>query len=111
MAERHIEEGKNAVARTRLSCIRCAANTVRQQLHALAFDLANFPRTLALPETVKHRSLTRLRDRLVKIGAKIITLGRSITFQMTEPIVPRALLRQILTAIAALRPLPPLARC
>jgi hypothetical protein len=30
---------------------------------------------------VKHSSLTALRDRLVKIGAKIARHGRSITFQ------------------------------
>ncbi len=111
-AEQHIKEGKNAVPWTRLSCTRFAANAVRLQLHALAYNLANFLRTLALPEAVKHWSLTTLRDRLVKIGAKIIRHGRSITFQMAEVMVPRALFRQILAAIAALRPqLPPPARC
>ena len=48
-AEQHIKEGKNAVAWTRLSCHRFAANTVRLQLRALAYNLANFLRTLALP--------------------------------------------------------------
>ena len=86
-------------------------NAVRLQLHALAYNLANFLRTLALPDEVKHWSLTTLRDRLVKIGAKIVRHGRSITFQMAEVMVPRALFQQILAAIAALRPLPPPARC
>lgn len=54
--------------------------------------------------------MTTLRERLVKIGAKIVRDGRSITFQMAEVMVPRDLFQQILTAIAALRPLPP-ARC
>ncbi len=111
-AEQHIKEGKNAVTWTRLSCMKLAANAVRPQLHALAYKLANFLRTLALPEEVKHWSLTTLRNRLVKIGAKIVRHGRSITFQMAEVMVPRALYRQILAAIAALRPpLPPPARC
>ena len=39
---------------TRLSCHRFAANAVRLQLHALAYNLANFLRTLALPEGVKQ---------------------------------------------------------
>jgi hypothetical protein len=110
-AEQHIKEGKNAVTWTRLSCTRFAANAVRLQLHALAYNLANFLRTLALPEEVKHWSLTTLRDRLVKIGARIVRHGRAITFQMAEVMVPRALFRQILAAITALRPLPPPARC
>jgi hypothetical protein len=40
--ERHIKEGKNAVTWTRLSCTRFAANAVRLQLHALAYNLATF---------------------------------------------------------------------
>jgi len=74
--EQWIKEGKNAIAWTRLSCSRFAANAVRLQLHALAYNLANFLRTLALPEEVKQWSMTTLRDRLVKIGAKIVRLGR-----------------------------------
>ncbi len=83
---------------------------MRLQLHALAYNLANFLRTLTLPETVSHWSMTTLRDRLVKIGAKIVRHGRSITLQMAEVMVPRDLFQQILDAIAALRPSPPV-RC
>jgi hypothetical protein len=54
--------------------------------------------------------MSTLRARLVKIGAKVVRHGRSITLQMAEVMVPRALFHRILTAIAALRPLPP-ARC
>lgn len=54
--------------------------------------------------------MTTLRERLVKIGAKIARHGRSITFQMAEVMVSRGLFQKIVTAIAALRPLPP-ARC
>jgi hypothetical protein len=64
-AEQHIKEGKNAVTWTRLSCRRFAANAVRLQLHALAYNLVNFLRTLALPEAVQQWSLTTLRDRRV----------------------------------------------
>ena len=40
-AEQHIKEGKHALKWTRLSCMRFAANAVRLQLHALAYNLAN----------------------------------------------------------------------
>ena len=109
-AEQWIKEDKNAVTWTRLSCQSFKANAVRLQLHALAYNLANFLRTLALPEEVAQWSMTTLRERLVKIGAKIVRHGRSIIFQMVEVMVPRQLFQKILTAIAALRPLPP-ARC
>jgi len=105
-AEQHIKEGKNAIVWTRLSCRRIAANAVRLQLHALAYNLANFLRTLTLPNEVSHWSMTTLRDRLVKIGAKVVRHGRSITFQMAEVMVSHDLFKQILDAIAALRPSP-----
>jgi hypothetical protein len=109
-AEQWIKEGKNAITWTRLSCRRFTANAVRLQLHALAYNLANFLRTLALPAEVSQWSMTTLRERLIKIGAKIVRHGRSITFQMAEVMLPRALFQTILGAIAALRPRPP-ARC
>src|SRR5262249_47163247 len=90
-AEQDIKEGKNAVIWTRLSCHRFAANAVRLQLHALAYNLANFLRTLALPEEVAQWSMTTLRDGLVKIGAKIVRHGRLVTFQMAEVMVQRGL--------------------
>ena len=92
----------------RLSRKRFTANAVR--LHALAYNLANFLRTLALPETVKHWSLTTLRDRLVKISAKIVRLARSVTFQLAEVMISRRLFQHILGTIVALRPPAP-ARC
>ena len=60
-------------------------------------------RTLALPETVKHWSLTSLRDKLVKIGARIVTHARYVTFQMAEVAVPSQLFEEILRLIDGLR--------
>ena len=104
-AEQSIKEAKNAVT-WRLSSRRFATNAVRLQRHALAYNLANFLRALALPEAISHWSMTTLRDRLVKLGAKIVSHGRSITFQIVDVMVPCDLLQNILDAIAALRPLP-----
>lgn len=52
-AEQWIKEGKGAIKWTRLSCRTFAANAVRLQLHVLAYNLANFMRTLAIPETAE----------------------------------------------------------
>ncbi len=41
-------------------------------------------RTLALPKEVKHWSLTTLREKLVKIVAKVVRHGRYVTFQLAE---------------------------
>ncbi len=102
-AEQWIKEGKNAIKWTRLSCRRFRNNEVRLQLHALAYNLANFMRTLALPKEVEHWSLTTLREKLVKIGAKVVSHGRYVTFQMAEVAVPSDMFQKILRLIDALR--------
>src|SRR5437870_13657059 len=58
--EQWIKEGKGAIKWTRLSCRTFAANAVRLQLHALAYNLGNFLRTLATPEPIKDWSLDDL---------------------------------------------------
>ena len=63
-------------------------------------------RTLALPKEVEHWSLTTLREKLVKIGAKVVRHGRYVTFQLAEVAVPRMLFAEILRLIAQLRPPP-----
>jgi hypothetical protein len=81
-------------------------NAVRLQLHALADNLGNFLRTLATPEPIKDWSLTSLKERLIKTGAKIVSHGRYVAFQMAEVAVPRTLFADILRLIAELRPPP-----
>jgi hypothetical protein len=106
--EQWIKEGKGAIKWTRLSCRSFAANAVRLQLHALAYNLANFLRTLATPEPIKDWSLTSLKEKLIKIGAKIVSHGRYVAFQLAEVAIPRNLFAEILRLIAKLRP-PPIA--
>ena len=104
--EQWIKEGKGAIKLTRLSCRTYAANAVRLQLHALAYNLGNFLRTLATPEPIKDWSLTSLKEKLIKIGAKVVSHGRYVAFQMTEVAIPRRMFQEILRLIAELRPQP-----
>ena len=102
-AEQWIKEGKGAIKWTRLSCRSFAANAVRLQLHALAYNLGTFMRTLGMPKAVAQWSLTSLREKLIKIGAKVVSHGRYVTFQLAEVAVPRQVFQQILSLIARLR--------
>jgi hypothetical protein len=106
--EQWIKEGKGAIKWTRLSCRSFAANAVRLQLHALAYNLGNFLRTLATPEPIKDWSMTTLKEKLIKIGAKVVSHGRYVAFQLAEVAVPKNLFADILHMIAELRP-PPIA--
>ncbi len=103
-AEQWIKEGKNAINWTRLSCHGFRNNEVRLQLHVLAYNIGNFLRTLALPDEVEHWSMTTLREKLIKIGARVVRHGRYVTFQLAEVAVPRRLFAEILRLIDGLRP-------
>jgi Transposase DDE domain group 1 len=59
-----------------------------------------------LPEAVAQWSLTSLREKLIKIGAKVVRHARYAVFQMAEVAVPRELFEQILRLIDGLRPRP-----
>ena len=82
---------------------------MRLQLFALAYNLANFLRSLVLPNEVAQWTLTTLREKLVKIGARIVRHGRYVVFQPAEVGVPRALFAAIRRRIDRLREPPVLA--
>ena len=77
----------------------------RFQLHALTYNLGNFWRTLATPEPIKDWSLTSLKEKLIKIGAEVVSHGRYVAFQMAEVAIPRHVAGD-LRLIAELRPQP-----
>jgi hypothetical protein len=109
VAEQLIKEGKNAVRWTRLSCHWFEDNQVRLQLFALAYNLGNFLRRLALPRSVSQWSMTTLREKLIKIGAKVVTHSRYTVFQLAEVAVSRKLFHAILSRaqrFRLLRPVP-----
>ncbi len=56
-----------------------------------------------LLEEIEHWSLTTLQEKLIKIGAKVVSHGRYVTFQLAEVAVPRSLFRNILSLIDDLR--------
>lgn len=102
-AEQWIKEGKNALRWTRLSCHDFKDNQVRLFLFVLAYNLGNFMRQAVLPNSVRHWTLTTLREKLIKIGAKVITHSRKVIFQMAEVAVPKSLFKAILEGIDRLR--------
>ncbi len=106
-AEQWIKEGKNAVKWTKLSCRTFKDNQARLQLFALAYNLGNFLRRLALPKPVRHWSLMTLREKLIKIGAKVTRHAKYVTFQLAEVAVTRNLFATILDRIARLAIPPP----
>lgn len=61
-----------------------------------------------MPGSVKHGSLTKLREKLIKIGAKVVRYANYVTFQLAEVAVPRELFAAILDRVQRLGVPPPL---
>jgi hypothetical protein len=72
-------------------------------MHALAYNLANFLRTLATPDEIGTCLLTSLRERLIKTGARLVRHARYAVFQFAEAALPRAVFVGILDLINGLR--------
>ena len=79
-------------------------NQVRLQLFALAYNLGNFLRRLALPKMIREWSLRTLKEKLIKIGAKVVRHSRYVIFQMAEVLVSKRLFEEILERIHRLKP-------
>ena len=56
-----------------------------------------------MPRAVKHWTMTTLREKLVKIGARVVTHARYVIFQMAKVAVLRKLFAAILERIQRLR--------
>jgi hypothetical protein len=104
--EQWIKEGKHAVEWMRLSCHALERNAVRLALFVLAYNLGNFLRRLVLPKEMARWSLTSLRERLVKLGARLTRHARRLVLQMAEVAVTRDPFAQILSRIRSLSPVP-----
>jgi Transposase DDE domain group 1 len=86
-----------------LPCRRFKDNAARLQLFALAYNLANFLRQLVLPRPIRGWTLTTLRGKLVKIGAKVVSHAKYLVFPLAEVAVPRPLFAALLERIGRLR--------
>ena len=102
-AEQWIKEGKGAIKWTRLSCRTLAANgrpspaprprAQPRQFHANAGD-ARGGGAVVTDQPAREA---------VKIGAKVVSHGRYVTFQMADVAVSRQMFQEILSLIARLR--------
>ena len=103
-AEQWIKEGKYALKWTRLSC-RTLSGTTRFVCSCSPWP-TTWPTSCAgwrCRNRCEHWSLTTLREKLIKIGAKVTQHAKYVTFQMAEVAIPRQLFREILRRIARLR--------
>jgi hypothetical protein len=76
---------------------------VAEQLRSNEPRRAQLMRTLAMPKAAASWSLTSLREKLIKIGTKVVSHGRYVMFQMAEVAVSQEMFQEVLSLIARLR--------
>ena len=72
-------------------------------MFALAYNLGNFLRQLVLPKPIQSWRLRTLREKLVKIGAKVVSHAKCVVFQLAEVAVPHRVFAAIVKRIDQLR--------
>lgn len=104
--EQGIREDGGAIRWTRQSCRSFAASAVRLRHHALAYNPGDLARMPAKPQPIKERSPTNRKQRPIVIGAKVVSHGRYVAFQMAELSIARSRFADIPRPIPELRPAP-----
>ena len=72
----------------------------------LAYNMGNFMRRFALPKEVSHWSLRSVQLKLIKIGAKVVSHSRRMTFQCAEVAVSEVLFADLLDRVRCLAAVP-----
>ena len=101
-AEQWIKAGKQAVKMTRLSCHRCRSHEVRLWLRVIADNLGNLCRRLIRPQRLDHGSLTRVQQRLVKTGGRLVKHARYDWLLLAEGHLTLGLFGAMVRRVAAL---------
>jgi hypothetical protein len=86
--------------------MKSSKSNTKIPVFALAYNLGNFLRRLALSKKIRDWSLRTLQVKLIKIGVKVIRHSRYVIFQMAEVMVSKSLFHEILERISHLKPVP-----
>src|SRR5579864_5809677 len=101
-AEQWIKEGKQAVKMTRLSCHKFRSNEVRLWLTIIAYNLGNLCRRLGLLKRIDSWSLTRLQQRLMQTGGRLVKHARYYWLLLAEGHLTRRLFGAIVQRLTTL---------
>ena len=80
--ENFIKEGKSGFDFSSVSSHSKAVNANRLQVHALAYNLFNWFRRLALSASMRKQRIDTIRLKLLKIAAKAVHSARYIVFKL-----------------------------
>ena len=80
--ENFIKESKNGFNFATVRSSSKIVNAYRLQIHALAYNIFNCFKRLALTATMRKQQIDTIRLKLLKIAAKVVRSARYITFKL-----------------------------
>ena len=80
--ENFIKEGKGGFDFAAVGSRSEIVNANRFQIHVLAYNLFNYFRRLALPESMRSNLVGTIRMKLIKIAARMVRSGRYVIFKL-----------------------------
>ena len=80
--ENYIKESKNGFDFAAVSSSSKIVNANRLQIHALAYNIFNWFKRLALPASMRNQQIDTVRLKLLKIAARVVHSARYITFKL-----------------------------
>lgn len=102
--ENFIKEGKSGFNFSSVSSHSMAVNANRLQAHALAFNLFNWFRRLALSANMRKQRIDTIRLKLLKVAAKAVRSARYIVFKLCSSCPYKREFYETLSNIKRLRP-------
>ena len=102
--ENFIKECKSGFDMSYVSSSSMIVNANRVQIHALAYNLFNWFRRLALPEPMRKDRIDTVRLKLLKLAARIVSSARYVYFKLCSHCPCQAQFYETLSNIGKLRP-------
>jgi hypothetical protein len=103
--ENFIKESKNGFDFAAVSSSSKIVNANRLQIHALAYNIFNYFKRLALPDTMKKLMVDTIRLKLMKIAAKLVRSGRYFIFKLCSSCAYKEIFHKTMDNIWRLKPL------
>ena len=102
--ENFIKECKSGFDMSYVSSSSMIVNANRVQIHALAYNLFNWFRRLALPEPMRKDRIDTVRLKLLKLAARIVSSARYVYFKLCSHCPYQTQFYETLSNIGKLRP-------
>jgi len=102
--ENLIKEGKNGFDFAAVSSRSEVVNANRLQIRALAYNLFNWFRRLALPKELRKHMVDTIRLKLFKVAARVVRSARYVIFKLCSSCPYKSAIYETLENIRRLRP-------